>query len=129
MDLHISVIADFKSLNPDIEVIDWCLSGHSWVMNAGMWGSKGGVINIKNKQWARDFSPLDPGLSNEMSQYYTKAYMRHLFMADEILGLQLASIQNLSFYLWLVGQAREHIIAGDYTSWKKTMVAQISKRL
>ena len=88
-----------------------------------------GVINIKNKQWASDFSPLDPGIPNEMSQYYTKAYMRHLFMADEILGLQLASIQNLSFYLWLVGQAREHIILGDYTSWKKTMVAQISKRL
>ena len=95
----------------------------------GMVFTSQGVINIKNKQWARDFSPLDPGLPNEMSQYYTKAYMRHLFMADEILGLQLASIQNLSFYLWLVGQAREHIIAGDYTSWKKTMVAQISKRL
>ena len=95
----------------------------------GMVFTSQGVINIKNKQWATDFSPLDPGLPNEMSQYYTKAYMRHLFMADEILGLQLASIQNLSFYLWLVGQAREHIIAGDYTSWKKTMVAQISKRL
>ena len=95
----------------------------------GMVFTSQGVINIKNKQWARDFSPLDPGLPNEMSQYYTKAYMRHLFMADEILGLQLASIQNLSFYLWLVGQAREHIIIGDYTSWKKTMVAQISKRL
>ena len=95
----------------------------------GMVFTSQGVINIKNKQWASDFSPLDPGIPNEMSQYYTKAYMRHLFMADEILGLQLASIQNLSFYLWLVGQAREHIIAGDYTSWKKTMVAQISKRL
>jgi queuine tRNA-ribosyltransferase len=95
----------------------------------GMVFTSQGVINIKNKQWASDFSPLDPGLPNEMSQYYTKAYMRHLFMADEILGLQLASIQNLSFYLWLVGQAREHIILGDYTSWKKTMVAQISKRL
>ena len=95
----------------------------------GMVFTSQGVINIKNKQWASDFSPLDPGLPNEMSQYYTKAYMRHLFMADEILGLQLASIQNLSFYLWLVGQARAHIIAGDYTSWKKTMVAQISKRL
>ena len=95
----------------------------------GMVFTSQGVINIKNKQWASDFSPLDPGLPNEMSQYYTKAYMRHLFMADEILGLQLASIQNLSFYLWLVGQAREHIIIGDYTSWKKTMVAQISKRL
>ena len=95
----------------------------------GMVFTSQGVINIKNKQWASDFSPLDPGLPNEMSQYYTKAYMRHLFMADEILSLQLASIQNLSFYLWLVGQAREHIIVGDYTSWKKTMVAQISKRL
>jgi len=95
----------------------------------GMVFTSHGVINIKNKQWASDFSPLDPGIPNEMSQYYTKAYMRHLFMADEILGLQLASIQNLSFYLWLVGQAREHIIAGDYSSWKKTMVAQISKRL
>ena len=95
----------------------------------GMVFTSQGVINIKNKQWASDFSPLDPGLPNEMSQYYTKAYMRHLFMAGEILGLQLASIQNLSFYLWLVGQARAHIIIGDYTSWKKTMVAQISKRL
>lgn len=95
----------------------------------GMVFTSQGVINIKNKQWASDFSPLDPGIPNEMSQYYTKAYMRHLFMADEILGLQLASIQNLSFYLWLVGQARERIIAGNYSSWKKTMVAQISKRL
>lgn len=95
----------------------------------GMIFTSQGVINIKNKKWASDFSPLDPGIPNEMSQYYTKAYMRHLFVADEILGLQLASIQNLSFYLWLVGQAREHIIAGDYTSWKKTMVEQISKRL
>ena len=95
----------------------------------GMVFTSQGVINIKNKQWASDFSPLDPGIPNEMSQYYTKAYLRHLFMADEILGLQLASIQNLSFYLWLVGQAREHIIAGDYSSWKKTMVTQISKRL
>jgi queuine tRNA-ribosyltransferase len=64
-----------------------------------------------------------------MSQYYTKAYCRHLFIADEILGLQLASIQNLSFYLWLVGEARKHIQLGDYSSWKKSMVAQISQRL
>jgi len=68
-------------------------------------------------------------LPNEISQYYTKAYMRHLFVSDEILGLQLASIQNLSFYLWLVDQARQHIQLGDYSSWKKSMVAQISKRL
>ena len=95
----------------------------------GMLFTTQGVINIKNKQWAKDFTPMDPGLPNEMSQYYTKAYMRHLFVSDEILGLQLASIQNLSFYLWLVDQARQHIQLGDYSSWKKSMVAQISKRL
>ena len=95
----------------------------------GMIFTSQGVINIKNKQWANDFSALDPGIPNEMSQYYTKAYMRHLFVADEILGLQLASIQNLSFYLWLVGQAREHILAGDYSTWKTSMIQQISKRL
>ena len=95
----------------------------------GMVFTSQGVINIKNLKWAKDFSPLDPGLPNEMSQYYTKAYCRHLFMADEILGLQLASIQNLSFYLWLVGEARKHIQLGDYSSWKTSMVAQISQRL
>ena len=95
----------------------------------GMIFTTQGVINIKNLKWAKDFSPLDPGLPNEMSQYYSKAYMRHLFVADEILGLELASIQNLSFYLWLVGQAREHIIAGDYSSWKKTMIEQVKTRL
>lgn len=95
----------------------------------GMIFTSQGVINIKNKKWANDFSSLDPGIPNELSNYYTKAYMRHLFVADEILGLQLASIQNLSFYLWLVGQAREHIIAGDYSSWKTSMIQQISQRL
>jgi queuine tRNA-ribosyltransferase len=95
----------------------------------GMIFTSQGVINIKNLKWVKDFSPLDPGLPNELSQYYTKAYCRHLFMADEILGLQLASIQNLSFYLWLVGEARKYIQLGDYTSWKKSMVPQISQRL
>ena len=95
----------------------------------GMIFTSQGVINIKNLKWAKDFSPLDPGLPNELSQYYTKAYCRHLFMADEILGLQLASIQNLSFYLWLVGEARKHIQLGDYSSWKTSMVPQISHRL
>ena len=95
----------------------------------GMIFTTQGVINIKNLKWAKDYSPLDPGLPNELNQYYTKAYCRHLFVADEILGLQLASIQNLSFYLWLVGEARKHIQNGDYTSWKKSMVLQISQRL
>ena len=95
----------------------------------GMIFTSQGVINIKNKKWEKDFSPLDPGIPNELSQYYTKAYMRHLFQADEILGLQLASIQNLSFYLWLVGEARKHIIAGDYSSWKVAMIEQVKTRL
>jgi queuine tRNA-ribosyltransferase len=95
----------------------------------GMVFTSQGVINIKNKKWYKDFSPIDPGIPNEMSQYYTKGYLRHLFAADEILGMQLASIQNLSFYLWLVEQARIHIIAGDYTTWKTAMIPQISKRL
>jgi queuine tRNA-ribosyltransferase len=95
----------------------------------GMIFTSQGVINIKNKKWYKDFSPIDPGIPNEMSQYYTKGYIRHLFVADEILGMQLASIQNLSFYLWLVEQARIHIIAGDYKAWKTEMIPQISKRL
>lgn len=95
----------------------------------GMIFTSQGVINIKNKKWEKDFSPLDPGIPNELSHYYTKAYMRHLFVADEILGLQLASIQNLSFYLWLVGEARKHIIAGDYSSWKVSMIEQVKTRL
>lgn len=95
----------------------------------GMIFTTQGVINIKNKKWEKDFSPLDPGLPNEMSQYYSKGYLRHLFQADEILGLQLASIQNLSFYLWLVGEARNHILDGSFASWKEEMKIQISQRL
>jgi queuine tRNA-ribosyltransferase len=95
----------------------------------GMLFTTQGVINIKNKKFADDFSPIDPGLPNESSQYYTKAYLRHLFVANEILGLTLASIQNLSFYLWLVGEARKHIIAGDFDSWKREYVPVLKTRL
>ncbi|WP_153800442.1 tRNA guanosine(34) transglycosylase Tgt [Foetidibacter luteolus] len=95
----------------------------------GMLFTTKGVINIKNKKWATDFSPIDDALPAETSQYYSKAYLRHLFVASEILGLQLASIQNLSFYLWLVQQAREHIMAGDFNSWKKSSVEIFRTRL
>lgn len=95
----------------------------------GMLFTTQGVINIKNKQWAKDFSPVDPGLPNELSQFYTKAYLRHLFVAGEILGMQLASLQNLSFYLWLVGEARKHILAGDFHSWKTEQVEILRRRL
>ncbi|MES2373830.1 MAG: tRNA guanosine(34) transglycosylase Tgt [Bacteroidota bacterium] len=95
----------------------------------GMLFTTQGVINIRNKKWASDFSPIDPGLPCESSQYYTKAYLRHLFVADELLGLQLASIQNLAFYLWLVGEARKHILEGDFKSWKEGMVGIVKQRL
>jgi queuine tRNA-ribosyltransferase len=95
----------------------------------GMLFTTQGVINIKNKKWEKDFSPIDEGLPNELSQYYTKSYMRHLFVSNEILGLQLASIQNLSFYLWLVSEARTKIIEGTFTSWKREMVERLKRRL
>jgi queuine tRNA-ribosyltransferase len=95
----------------------------------GMLFTTQGIINIKNKKWEDDFSALDEGLEAFASRNYTKAYVRHLFTVNEILGLQLASIQNLSFYLWLVKEARKHIIAGDFTEWKNKMVKQVSQRL
>lgn len=95
----------------------------------GMLFTTEGVINIRNKKWATDFSPIDPGLDCVSSQYYTKAYLRHLFVADELLALQLASLQNLSFYLWLIGEARKQILTGNFTTWKAEMMEIIKKRL
>jgi queuine tRNA-ribosyltransferase len=95
----------------------------------GMLFTTQGVINIRNKKWATDFNCIDPGLPSEMSQYYTKAYMRHLFVSGEILGLQLASIQNLSFYLWLVKEARNNILSGDFVNWKRQMIEIVKRRL
>ncbi len=88
-----------------------------------------GIINIKNRKWADDFSPISEQSSCEVSHLYSKAYLRHLFMAKEILGLEVASIQNLSFYLELVEAAREHIIAGDFHDWKSRILPIINSRL
>jgi queuine tRNA-ribosyltransferase len=96
--------------------------------NAMLFTSKG-VINIDNKKWERDFSVLDDGIDCEVSNYYSKAYLRHLIKAKEMLGLTIASIHNLAFYLWLVKQAREHIIAGDFNQWKSEMVIRLQHRL
>jgi queuine tRNA-ribosyltransferase len=95
----------------------------------GMLFTSQGIINIKNEKWKADFSPIDPQIGGYVNTFYSKAYVRHLFVADEILGLQIASLQNLSFYLWLVGQARQHIIEGDYKVWKDMMVKQVMQRL
>ena len=95
----------------------------------GMLFTSQGVINIKNKRWELDFSPLDPGIENYVSQHHSKAYLRHLIMNDEILGGQIASLQNLSFYLWLVKEARNQILNGTFGEWKKKMVIQVGQRL
>lgn len=88
-----------------------------------------GKINIKNNKWKDDFSSIDPEALNESSRIFSKAYLRHLFVANEILGMQLASIHNLSFYLRLVADARHHIEAGTFTEWKKQMVPQLERKL
>jgi len=95
----------------------------------GMLFTSRGVVNIKNKKWAADFSPIDDGIDCHTSNYYTKAYLRHLFVANEILALQIASIHNLAFYMHLVAQAREHIIAGDFKQWKDEMVVRLKQRV
>lgn len=88
-----------------------------------------GEINIKNKKWQDDLSPIDPAIGGYASTFYSRAYLRHLVTSKELLGAQIASIHNLAFYLWLVGEARKHIIAGDFATWKDQMVAKVSQRL
>lgn len=95
----------------------------------GMLFTSKGVINIKNKRWESDFTPIDNGIDCPTSNFYTKAYVRHLFVANEILGMQIASIHNLAFYLHLVKQAREHILQGDFNSWKNEMIPILKQRL
>jgi queuine tRNA-ribosyltransferase len=91
--------------------------------------TKNGIINIRNKQWENDFSPLEENGASAIDALYSKAYLRHLFIADEILALQIASIHNLAFYLWLVKEAREHILTGNFTSWKSSIIPCIQNRI
>ena len=95
----------------------------------GMLFTTQGIINIRNEKWKDDFSPIDENLGGYTSTFYSKAYLRHLVKCDEILAAQVASVHNLTFYLWLVGQAREHILAGDFAEWKKVMVKKVMERL
>lgn len=95
----------------------------------GMLFTSEGILNIKNKKWESDFSPVDPNLKGYVDTFYSKAYLRHLIMSKEILGAQIASIHNLTFYLWLVGEARAQIEAGTFAQWKAVMVDKVSRRL
>ncbi|MCM1504270.1 MAG: tRNA guanosine(34) transglycosylase Tgt [Muribaculum sp.] len=95
----------------------------------GMLFTAHGIMNMRNKKWAYDFSPLQEDGPSFVDRVYTKAYVRHLFVAQEILAMQIASIHNLAFYLWLVDEARMHILAGDFKSWKNEMVERVTRRL
>lgn len=95
----------------------------------GMIFTRNGIINLKNKKWENDFGPLDPGGASVVDEEYSRAYLRHLFTAHELLGMQIASIHNLAFYLWLVREARKHILAGDFKNWKEEMVVNVTRRL
>jgi len=95
----------------------------------GMLFTANGTINIKNKKWEDDFSPVDEMGITFVDREYTKAYLRHLFAANEYLGKQIATIHNLGFYMWLVREARKHILAGDFKVWKEKMVKNMSQRL
>ena len=96
--------------------------------NACLFTSEG-IMNMRNKKWEDDFSPLDPNGTASVDTFYSKAYVHHLFKAQELLALEIASIHNLTFYLWLMRQARQHIIAGDFRKWKEIMVKKVSTRL
>lgn len=95
----------------------------------GMIFTSEGIINIRNAKWAQDFSPLDENGTSFVDNTYSKAYVRHLTIAGEMLAAEICSIHNLAFYLWLVGKAREHIIAGDFKIWKEAMVQKLAVRL
>ena len=95
----------------------------------GMLFTRNGIMNMKNKKWANDFSPIDAESDCFVDRVYSKAYLRHLFIAGELLALQIASIHNLAFYLWLVGEARRHILEGDFAAWKAEMVVRTMQRL
>jgi queuine tRNA-ribosyltransferase len=95
----------------------------------GMLFTKNGVMNMKNAKWKEDFSPLDPEGTSFVDNFYSKAYVRHLFVSNELLAGQIASLHNLSFYLWLVKEARKEILADNFKPWKEKMVKKLSEKL
>ena len=96
--------------------------------NATLFTSEG-IMNMRNKKWEADFSPIDPNGTASVDTFYTKAYLHHLFKAQELLALEIASIHNLSFYLWIVKEARKHIIDGTFSEWKNIMIRRVTNRL
>lgn len=95
----------------------------------GMLFTKNGIMNMRNKKWASDFSPIEIDGATEVDRLYSRSYLRHLFISEELLALQIASIHNLAFYIWLMSEARRHIIAGDFSLWKPAILKRVSSRL
>jgi queuine tRNA-ribosyltransferase len=95
----------------------------------GMLFTRNGIMNMRNAKWSEDFNELDPDGTAEVDHVYSRAYVRHMFIAGELLAMQIASIHNLAFYLWLVGEARRHILADDFSQWKSKMVVDLQRRL
>lgn len=116
-----------ESIALGIDMMD-CVMPTRNARNGTLFTTKG-IINIKNEKWKSNFDVIDDGLSNEISNFYSKAYLRHLIISKEILGAQIASLQNLSFYLWLVQEARKEIINGTFLTWKNKMVKIIGQKL
>ena len=95
----------------------------------GMLFTSEGILNMRNEKWKDDHGPIDPNMDGYVDNFYSKAYLRHLITSKEILGTQIASIHNLSFYLWLMKEARKHILAGDFPGWKHKMLKRVTARL
>ena len=95
----------------------------------GMLFTQKGIMNMRNKKWADDFSPVDPDGTSFVDHHYSRAFLRHLVISGEMLGAQIASQHNLAFYLWLVGEARKHILDNTFADWKAQMVQQLCVRL
>lgn len=95
----------------------------------GMLFTKNGIMNMRNKKWHDDFEPIEIDGASNVDRLYSRAYLRHLFIAEELLAMQIASIHNLAFYIWLVQEARKHIFEGDFSTWKPSILKRVSSRL
>lgn len=116
-----------EAIERGVDMFDCIMPTHNG--RNGQLFTRFGTINMRNRKWADDFSPIDPDAHSYVDTLYSRAYLHHLFKADELLALQIASVHNLAFYLWLVREARRHIIAGDFTTWKNSMIGPLSQRI
>lgn len=116
-----------ESIERGVDMFD-CVMPTRNGRNAMLFTSEG-IMNLRNKKWETDFSPIDPNGTASVDSFYTRAYLHHLFKAQELLAMEIASIHNLAFYLWLVGEARKHILDNTFTTWKAQMMRKVTNRL